>query len=80
MTTTDYKTRDMYLAACLMVDGVTYLRMEVDEQDTRRKIFVFGSSPEIDRIVSQRANGTHVASTTNYDDCLRRLKSIIHSQ
>ena len=74
-----YPTRDMNLAASLMVDGVKYLRVENDSDDTRRKIFVFEQNPEIERVVSQRANGTHIASTVHYDECLRRLKSILHS-
>lgn len=80
----EFKTRDMGLAACLMVDGVRYSRVEKDIDDSRRLIFIFDieqgkKQDEIDRIQSQRANATHVASTVHYDECLRRLKSIIHS-
>jgi len=74
-----YKTRDMCLAACLMVDGVRFIKAEKDEVDSRRLLFVFENNPsEIGRIVVERANATHVASTVQYDDCLRRLKTIIH--
>jgi len=79
---TEFRTKDMSLAACLMVDGVRYLRVEKDAENNRRLIFVFDSiykNKEIERIQSQRANATHVASTVHYDECLRRLKSIIHS-
>ncbi len=75
----EYKTRDMNLAASLMVDGIRYIKVEIDADDSRRKIFVFEQNSEIERITSQRANGTHIASTVHYDECLRRLKSIIHS-
>jgi hypothetical protein len=80
----EFKTRDMCLASSLMVDGVRYLRVEKDAEDTRRLIFIFDTeggrkTEEIERIQSQRANATHVASTVHYDECLRRLKSIIHS-
>lgn len=80
----EFKTRDMALSACCMVDGIRYLRVERDLEDSRRLIFVFDTEngrkwEEIERIQSQRANATHVASTVHYDECLRRLKSIIHS-
>jgi len=77
----EYQTRDMGLAASFMVDGIKYLRVEKDvsDQSRRRLIFIFEDSPEIPRIVEQRANATHVASTVAYDEALRRLKSIIHS-
>ncbi len=74
----EFATRDMSLAGCLMVDGCRYLRVEKDEKDDRRLIFVFEYKAEIDRIQRERANATHVASTVSYDECLRRLKSIIH--
>jgi len=75
----EFKTRDMSLAAACMVDGVRYLRVEKDIDDGRRLIFVFEPHQDIDRIQRERANATHVASTVHYDECLRRLKSIIHS-
>ncbi len=78
-TEKEYKTRDMALAAALMVESVRYLRVEKDEANDRRLVFVFESHEEIERVVSQRANGTHVVSSTDYDDKLRRMKSIIHS-
>jgi hypothetical protein len=74
----EFKTRDMALAACFMVDGIRYLRVEKDEEDSRRLIFVFEPHSDIERIQRERANATHVASTVAYDECLRRLKSIIH--
>lgn len=78
-TKEEYKTRDMSLAAVFMVENVRYLRTEHDEDNSRRLIFIFEAHPEIERIVSQRANGTHVVSSTDYDDKLRRMKTIIHS-
>lgn len=78
-TKDEFKTRDMALAACLMVESVRYLRTERDDDNGRRLVFVFETHPEIERIVSQRANGTHVVSSTDYDDKLRRMKSIIHA-
>ena len=77
----EFSTRDMNLAMSLMVDGIRYLRVDKDVENDRRLIFVFdslGKEEEIDRIKQQRANGTHVASTVAYDECGRRLKSIIH--
>ena len=74
-----FETKDMNLAACLMVEAVRYVETKRDEPSTRRLVFVFEESPEIARIQAERANGTHVASTVAYDDCLRRLKSSIHS-
>lgn len=75
----EFPTRDMNLAACLMVDGVRYLRVEKDPESDKRLIFFFETHLDIERIKQQRANATHVASTVAYDECLRRLKSIIHS-
>jgi len=66
-----------------MADNVKYLRVEVEANDDtrarKRLIFVFEANEEIQRIQSQRANDTHVVSSTRYEDCQRRLKSIIHS-
>lgn len=76
---TEFQTKDMNLAACLLHDSVRYIRTERDESDSRRLIFVFEFSPEIERIKEQRANSTHIVSSTLYDDCLRKLKTIIHS-
>jgi hypothetical protein len=75
---TNYKTRDMNLSACLMVEGVRYLGVEKDEVDPKRLIFIFEAHSEIDRIIVQRANSTHIVSSVNYDNALRSLKSIIH--
>lgn len=76
----EFKTKDLGLAASLMTDGIKYLRVEKEDEDRRRLIFVFENNmDEITRIQSQRANGTHVVSSTHYEDCMRRLKSIIHS-
>lgn len=79
----EFKTKDLNLAACLMVDGIKYLRKEVELADSPRRgytrlIFVFEWKNEIERIVSERANGTHVVSSVNYDEKLRTLKTIIH--
>lgn len=78
MDTKEYRTRDMYLAACFMVDGIKFVKAERDEPDSRRLVFIFEANDDISRIVGERANGTHIASTVHYDDCLRRLKTIIH--
>ena len=80
----EFKTRDLFLAACLMVDGILYLRVEKEPED-RRLTFVFDlengrKQEEVDRIQSQRANATHVVSSVHYDEKLRALKSIIHGQ
>lgn len=79
----EFKTRDLYLAGCLMVDGILYLRVEHDADNSRRLVFVFDTEngkkkEEIERIQSQRANGTHVVSSVLYDEKLRALKSIVH--
>jgi 3-dehydroquinate dehydratase len=79
----EFKTRDMNLAACLMVDGILYLRVEKDAENDRRLVFVFDlesgkKKEEVERIQSQRANATHVVSSVHYDEKLRSLKSIIH--
>jgi 3-dehydroquinate dehydratase len=81
----EFKTRDMNLAACLMVDGILYLRVEKDIENERRLVFVFDlesgkKKEEVERIQSQRANATHVVSSVHYDEKLRSLKSIIHGQ
>lgn len=81
----EFKTRDMNLAACLMVDGILYLRVEKDADNERRLVFVFDlengkKKEEVERIQSQRANATHVVSSVHYDEKLRSLKSIIHGQ
>ena len=78
-TELEYRTRDMNLTACLIVEGVAYLRVERDAENSRRLIFVFENKEDIARIQSERANGTHVVSSTVYDDALRRVKTIIHS-
>lgn len=80
METNEFKTSDMGLAASAMCESVRYLRVEKDPDRERRLFFVFESNPEIQRIESERANGTHVVSSTAYDESLRRLKTIIHSQ
>lgn len=74
----EYKTRDMFLAACLMAENIRYFRVEKDEVDSRRLIFVFEQHPEIERILTQRANATHIVSSVSYDEKLRALKSIVH--
>lgn len=74
----EFRTTDLFLSACLMVEGIHYIRSEKQDTDFRRMIFVFEYSPEIERIKQQRANATHVASTVHYDESLRRLKSIVH--
>lgn len=74
----EYRTRDMQLAACLMAENIRYFRVEKDEADSRRLIFVFEQHPEIERILTQRANATHIVSSVSYDEKLRSLKSIIH--
>lgn len=82
---TEFYTRDLGLAVSLMADGVQYLRTERDSTDNvprrlKRLIFVFeNAESEISRIQQQRANGNHVVSSTHYEDCQRRLKSIIHN-
>lgn len=76
----EFKTRDMNLTACLICEGVEYRRVERDAENSRRLIFVFENKvEEITRIQSQRANGTHVVSSTSYDESLRKVKTIIHS-
>lgn len=78
----EFHTKDMCLAACFMVEGIRYLRIERDELNNRRLTFVFDSenkTEDIDRIQRERANGTHVVSSTHYDDKLRAIKTIIHS-
>lgn len=76
----EFSTKDLGLATSLMADGVKYIRVDHDSVDNRRLIFVFEQTDEITRIQSDRANGTHVVSSTHYEDCQRRLKSIIHNQ
>lgn len=76
----EFSTRDLGLATAMMSDGVKYIRVDKDETDPRRLIFVFEHVEDIERIQSERANGTHVVSSTHYEDCQRRLKSIIHNQ
>lgn len=79
-TDNEFYTKDLGLAVSLMADGIKYLRVDKDGVDTRRLIFVFEKAEEIDRIQSQRANGNHIVSSTTYEECSRRLKSIIHSK
>lgn len=76
----EFPTKDLGLATSLMADSIRYLRVEKDPSDSRRLVFIFERSDDILRIQSERANGTHVVSSTLYEDCMRRLKSIIHSQ
>jgi hypothetical protein len=75
----EQKTADMGLAASCFCEGIRYLRVEKDPDRERRLFFVFESTPEIARIETERANGTHVVSSTSYDEALRKLKTIIHS-
>lgn len=79
-TDKEFLTKDLGLAVSLMADSVKYLRVERDETDRKRLIFVFERTDEISRIQGERANGTHVVVSTQYEDCQRRLKSIIHNQ
>ena len=81
----EFRTRDLCLAACLMVDGILYLRVERDSDNKKRLIFIFDlengrKSEEVARIQSQRANATHVVSSVHYEEKLRSLKTIIHGQ
>lgn len=76
----EFFTKDLGLATALMTEGVTYIRVDKDGADTRRLIFVFETNENISRVQAERANGTHVVSSTHYEDCQRRLKSIIHNQ
>lgn len=76
---TEFFTKDLGLATSLMAENVKYLRIEKDVENTRRLIFVFEKNEDIDRVQKERANGTHIVSSTHYEECSRRLKSIIHS-
>lgn len=76
----EFSTKDLGLATSLLADSIKYIRVDKDSVDSRRLVFVFENSPEIPRIQSERANGTHVVSSTHYEDCQRKLKSIIHNQ
>lgn len=76
----EFFTKDLGLATALMTEGVTYVRVDKDSADSRRLIFVFEKHENIERIQAERANGTHVVSSTNYEECMRRLKSVIHNQ
>ena len=76
----EFLTKDLGLATSLMAENVQYIRVDTDPADGRRLIFVFERTDEITRIQSERANGTHVVSSTHYEDCQRRLKSIIHNR
>jgi len=76
---TEFFTKDLGLATSLMAENVKYLRIEKDVENTRRLIFVFEKNEDIDRVQRERANGTHIVSSTHYEECSRRLKSIIHS-
>ena len=79
----EFFTKDLGLAVSLMADNIKYLRVDeeitTDTRARKRLIFVFEGNEDIQRIQSQRANDTHVVSSTRYEDCQRRLKSIIHS-
>jgi len=75
----EFSTKDFGLATSLMADGIKYIRVDRDQTDTRRLVFVFETHEDIQRIQSQRVNGNHIVSSTVYEDCQRRLKSIIHS-
>ena len=75
---TEFHTKDLGLAVSLMTEGITYIRVDNDPDDFRR-LFVFEANEEINRIQTQRTNGSHVVSSTHYEECQRRLKTIIHS-
>lgn len=75
----EFHTKDLGLATSLMAENVKYLRTEKDAENSRRLIFVFEKDENIDRVQKERANGTHIVSSTHYEECSRRLKSIIHS-
>lgn len=76
----EFATKDLGLATSLLADSIKYIRVDKDSVDSRRLIFVFENNAEIIRIQSERANGTHVVSSTHYENCQRTLKSIIHNQ
>lgn len=84
MTSTEFATKDLGLATSLMTDGVKYIRVDAEQDSSlggrKRLIFIFEQTDDIARIQTERANGTHVVSSTHYEDCQRRLKSIIHNQ
>ena len=75
----EFHTKDLGLATSLMAENVKYLRIEKDSENSRRLIFVFEKNEDIDRVQKERTNGTHIVSSTHYEDCSRRLKSVIHS-
>lgn len=76
----EFYTKDFGLATALMAENIKYLRADKDSVDNRRLVFVFEKHEDISRIQAERANGTHVVSSTHYEDCQRRLKGIIHNQ
>lgn len=75
----EFKTKDMFLSASLIHDGVKFLRMENDPTDLHKKVFIFDESDEIERVKAERANGTLVVNALSYEDALRRIKTLIHS-
>jgi hypothetical protein len=77
---TNFSTSDFNLAACFMADGIKYLRVERDPDPARyrRLIFFFENNSQIPTIMQQRANGTHVVSSTVLEEMQRRMKSIIY--
>ena len=75
----EFLTKDMFLVASLIHDGVKYSRMENDLTDIHKKVFIFEESDEIERVKSERANGTLVVNALSYEDALRRIKTLIHS-
>ena len=72
-------TKDLGLATSLLADSIKYVGVERDSENSRRLIFQFEAHPDISRIQTERANGTHIVSSTHYEECMRKLKSIIHS-
>ena len=80
MNDNEFYTKDFGLATSLMAENIQYIRVDREEENSRRLVFVFERVESIARIQSERANGSHVVSSTHYEDCQRRLKSIIHNQ
>ena len=72
----NYRTHDLYQACYLEASGNKLLRLEDDETDQRRIIFVFDSVPE--QFIKGWQVGSALVNAVAYASSIRKLKRKLH--
>jgi hypothetical protein len=72
-TSNEFQTRDIYLASTIKQAGIPIVRVE---SNGRHGIFVFKSSAEIEKIISDYFNGSLKVEPRSLFDTWKALKSM----